>query len=135
MGSGPIAMVAGFLDGTTNFALAVDNAYQLRRSFVSILLNSGVDVFASASGSPIQVGTAPDGITAGLFHGGADIDLAVSNGTSGTVNVLIGNGSGGFTNAGGSPITVGTSPTPSPTPTSMAMDIRISRSDSLGSRA
>jgi hypothetical protein len=46
----------------------------------------------------------------GDFNGDGIPDLAVTNANDNTISVLLGNGSGGFTPAPGSPITVGTGP-------------------------
>jgi titin len=111
VGSGPNAILAGYFTGASTIDLAVANAYDNSGgNTVSILLHSGTDTFSAASGSPISVGLAPDGIAMGLFDGNSNVDLAIANGTSGTVSILLGNGSGGFSQAAGSPISVGTSP-------------------------
>jgi uncharacterized protein (TIGR03437 family) len=44
------------------------------------------------------------------FNGDGNLDLAVANATDGTVTVLLGNGSGGFTAASGSPFPAGADP-------------------------
>src|SRR2546423_1885038 len=66
--------------------------------------------FTPAPGSPFPVGTYPQGITSADFNGDQKPDLAVTNVLSNNVTVLLGNGSGGFTSAPGSPSPVGSGP-------------------------
>jgi hypothetical protein len=73
---------------------------------VSILLNNQSGGFTNATGSPVTVGTSPQGMATGDFNKDGHQDLAVANYSSGNVNILLGNGSGGFSNASGSPIAV-----------------------------
>ncbi len=55
-------------------------------------------------------GTSPVAIATGDFKGDGKLDLAVVNKGSNTVSLLLGKGDGTFTEATGSPITVGQSP-------------------------
>lgn len=59
----------------------------------------------AAVGSPYAAGKAPGSIVLGDFNGDGIQDLAVTNqnNSNGTVTVLLGNASGGFTSAPGSP--------------------------------
>jgi hypothetical protein len=66
--------------------------------------------FTAAPGSPITVGTDPHIVAVGDFNGDGIPDLAVTNANDNTISILLGNGSGGFTPASGSPITVGNGP-------------------------
>ena len=68
------------------------------------------NTLTAAAGSPIAVGSFPQSIISGDFNGDGKPDLAITNYGSDTVTVLLGNGSGGFTPAPGSPMTVGTGP-------------------------
>ncbi|HYA18576.1 MAG TPA: FG-GAP-like repeat-containing protein [Bryobacteraceae bacterium] len=109
VGSAPFgAAVADFNgDGFADIATANGN-----NNTVTVLLGNGSGGFTPATGSPFSVGNEPIGITAGDFNDDGIPDLAVSNFQDSTVTVLLGNGSGGFTAASGSPISVGTSPGP-----------------------
>jgi hypothetical protein len=69
---------------------------------------SGSATFAPAS--DYLVGTAPCGGTCGDFDCDGDLDLVTANATTNNVTVLLGDGSGGFAAAAGSPFAVGTSP-------------------------
>lgn len=61
---------------------------------LSIMLNNGDGTFTESSGPAID-GRAQD-IVAGDFNGDGIPDLAVSNGTGGTVSIFLGNGDGTF---------------------------------------
>ncbi len=66
------------------------------------------DGFMQPAGSPIAVGNVPAAVARGDFNGDGIADLAIANGADNTVQILLGNGAGGFT--GGSPIAVGSDP-------------------------
>jgi FG-GAP-like repeat len=61
-------------------------------------------------GSPHTVGQNPFAVAVGDFNSDGHVDLAVANSDDGTVSILLGNGSGGFTQPTGTPIAVGASP-------------------------
>ena len=108
VGTGPTAIATGDFNGDGNADLAVANSND---NTVSILLGDGSGGFTAASGSPLTVGTGPTAIATGDFNGDGNADLAVANSNDNTVSILLGDGSGGFTAASGSPLTVGTGPT------------------------
>src|SRR5579859_2853519 len=60
-----------------------------------------------ASGTPVTVGAQPSAVAVGDFNGDGKLDLAVANHGSNSITILLGNGSGMFTTASGSPITGG----------------------------
>jgi len=107
VGAGPSSIAAGDFnaDGNTDIAVANKNS-----DSVSILLGDGVGGFSIASGSPIIIGNLPKHLVAGDFNKNGIQDLAVANAGSNTVSILLGNGGGGFSQAPGLPISVGTSP-------------------------
>jgi hypothetical protein len=100
-------MAVGDFNGDGKPDLAVTNQFM---NAVTVLLGDGAGGFTPASGSPFATGTSPASVAVGDFNGDGKPDLAIANSADGTVTVLSGNGSGGFTPATGSPFTTGTSP-------------------------
>jgi hypothetical protein len=115
VGSFPFFVAVADFDGNGTADIAASNEND---NTVSILLGNGDGTFTQASGSPIpNFKYNPGPIITADFNGDGKVDLAVSNFTPsdpsttlGNVNVLLGNGDGTFTNAPGSPITVGVDP-------------------------
>ena len=105
VGKNPMAVAVGDFNGNGNADLAVVNTGS---NTMSILLGNGSGGFASAPRSPITVGTLPQGVAVGDFNGDGIADLAVASSASNNhkVIILLGNGSGGFSGAPGSPIVV-----------------------------
>src|SRR5205085_7722007 len=90
-------------------------------SSISILLNNDSGNFTVAPGSPIKLGSneqLPSAIASKVFratdatHLAQPADLIIANSSSNTVSVLLGseNFDGTFTEAPGSPLTVGAKP-------------------------
>jgi hypothetical protein len=106
-GGNPYSMVAADFnnDGIPDLAITSD-----ADSNVTVLLGQGDGTFTPASGSPFGVPLYPFGMAVGDFNRDGNADLAIPSGTFNNVTVLLGNGSGGFTPASGSPITVGNGP-------------------------
>jgi len=112
VGSFPFFVAIADFDGNGTADIAASNEND---NTVSILLGNGDGTFTNAPGSPIANFTYnPGPIIPADFNGDGNVDLAVSNftpsdpsSTLGSVNILLGNGDGTFTNAPGSPITVG----------------------------
>src|SRR5262249_43080802 len=77
---------------------------------IGVLLGNGTGGFVQAPGSPFMVGTPPVSIATADFNKDGNLDLATANHTSKNVTILLGNGTGGFAPAIGSPISVGNSP-------------------------
>lgn len=94
-GSGPFGIMAGKFNADSNWDLAVTNS---AAGTVSVMLGNGNGTFSAAS--TFSVGQSPLSIAGGDFNGDAKTDLAVANYGgffAGSVSILIGNGSGGFT--------------------------------------
>src|SRR3954468_10235783 len=66
--------------------------------------------FTQPAGSPYTAGNAPNQIVTADFNLDTRPDLAVVNSSSNNVSILLGDGTGGFTPAPGSPVTVGQTP-------------------------
>ena len=107
IGTTPRGIVMGDFNGDGKLDLAISNSGD---ATVTVLLGDGAGGFTASPGSPYAVGTLPFGIATGDFNGDGKLDLAVVNRTSQNVTVLLGDGSGRFSQVTGSPFAVGTSP-------------------------
>jgi uncharacterized protein (TIGR03437 family) len=111
-GTSPYSIAVGDFNGDGIQDLAV-GSLNLGVNTVTVLLGNGVGGFAPAPGSPFAVGEGPLSIVVGDFNGDGIQDLATANlgdFDGNTVTVLLGDGTGGFAPAPGSPFTVGTEP-------------------------
>jgi FG-GAP-like repeat/Bacterial Ig-like domain (group 3) len=107
VGLGPFAVVVADFNGDNEADLAVANA---AGGNVTVLLGDGNGGFAPAPGSPFQTGNGPFSLAVGDFNRDGKQDLAIANAGDNTVTILLGNGSGGFTPASGSPFKTGSGP-------------------------
>jgi len=99
-------VVADFnLDGRPDLAIANENSHN-----VTILLNKGGERFVQSPGSPVGVyaSSCPNSVAVGDFNVDGKPDLAVVGNCINSVNILLGDGVGGFSEAPGSPFRVGT---------------------------
>jgi uncharacterized protein (TIGR03437 family) len=107
VGEEPASMVVGDFNGDGKLDLAFANVLG---NNVTLLLGNGAGAFTAATSSPFAVGAGPHSLVAADFNKDGKLDLAVANATDGTVTVLLGSGSGGFTAAPGSPFKAGADP-------------------------
>ncbi|MGB6830352.1 MAG: FG-GAP-like repeat-containing protein [Terracidiphilus sp.] len=112
VGSGPTSIAIADLNGDGIPDLVTANFFD---STATVLLGNGDGTFLQASNSPITVGQFPGSVALGDLNQDGKIDIAIANenyegGNPGSVSVLLGNGNGTFTQAEGSPVTVGHSP-------------------------
>jgi FG-GAP-like repeat len=108
VGDGPSSIVTANLNGDPYADLAVANSGS---DDVTILLGDGSGDFTPAPTSPEPAGGGPSSIAPGDFNGDANLDLAVANGYSDNVTILLGDGTGDFTPAPSSPEAAGVHPT------------------------
>ena len=107
-GSSPFSVTIGDFNGDGKQDLAFANS--VTAGLVTVMLGNGSGGFSPAAGSPFAAGTAPRSIAVGDFNGDGFQDLVIPNINSGNATILLGNGSGGFTQATGSPIAAGSTP-------------------------
>ena len=112
VGSYPESVAVGDFnaDGKLDIAVAGVGLYQSTGMNVTVLLGDGTGGFTAVQGGPAETGSSPTALVVADFNEDGLPDLAVINPVTGTVAVLLGNGTGGFTTATGSPFTAGTQP-------------------------
>lgn len=103
VGEYPYAVVIEDFNGDGQPDLATVNYYET----VSVLLGDGQGGFAEAPGSPINIGGQHSTLATGDLNRDGKVDLAVVDSSSSDIRVLLGNGTGGFTAAPGSPFQAG----------------------------
>src|SRR6266852_556976 len=105
--SRPYCFTAGFSgapNGRPFHVLKRPSGLVHRLGDISVLLGDGSGGFTPADGSPFAVGNGPAAVAVGDFDGDGNLDLAVANGITNNVTVLLGNGNGGFTEPASSPV-------------------------------
>ena len=107
-GSGPISIAVGDFNGDGKLDLAI--ADEASSNNLTVLLGDGTGNFTAASGSPFTAGALPVSVAAGDFNGDGKLDLVVANINTHTVRLMLGDGTGKFTEAGGSPYVTGSEP-------------------------
>jgi len=91
VGFGPASIAVGDLNGDGFSDLVTANA---TGKSLSVLLNSGNGVFASASS--LSMTSSPQDVAVGDFNRDGKADLAATHPVSGTVSIFLGNGDGTF---------------------------------------
>jgi hypothetical protein len=94
-GSGPQSLAIGDFNGDGYNDIAVCIYGNGSGNTLSIQLNNKNGTFTQSS--TLTVGTGPRKITSGDYDGDGDIDLAVSDFTSGDIKILLNSGNGTFT--------------------------------------
>ncbi len=103
----PVSVAVGDFNGDGNQDLAIANEGD---NNITVVLGNGAGGFTPDAGSPFTTGSQPVSIAVGDFNGDGIQDLVAANQVGNSITVLLGNGSGGFNSATGSPFAVGSSP-------------------------
>ncbi len=106
-GRAPVSAAIGDFNGDGKADLALANELDNNVTVLLGFLNLG---FTTAVGSPFAVGNYPSAVAVGDFNRDGKADLAVANIHDNNVSILLGNGTGGFIAASGSPFAVGNGP-------------------------
>jgi hypothetical protein len=101
-GEYPVAVAAGNFNADDLSDLAVTTSSDR----VAIYLATGDGEFHEVEEPPLTTDEAPESIVADDLNGDGKTDLAIASGRVGSVTVLLGDGSGGFVPAAGSPFAV-----------------------------
>jgi hypothetical protein len=109
VGASPSAVEIADFNGDGKVDLAVANSGDKN---VAILLGDGAGGFKPAAGSPFAAGNDPNDVAVGDVNNDGKLDLAFANHDTSYLTVLIGDGSGAFKPAPGSPFTVQSKPHP-----------------------
>ncbi|MGC1871573.1 MAG: FG-GAP-like repeat-containing protein [Acidobacteriaceae bacterium] len=105
-GMGPVAITSGDFNNDGHPDLAVADSLD---GTVTLFLSNPANDFTYYTVSTISGLGMPNGIVAGNFTRSGNVDLAVTDGSTGTIHILTGDGTGSFTLS--SSATVGSDPT------------------------
>jgi hypothetical protein len=103
-GKSPYSIAIGYFDGNRSVDLAIADTASNK---IAILLGNGKGGFRKAPGPALATGKSPISLIARDLNGDDRVDLAVANHDSNFVSVFLGDGTGGFHKAPGSPFSVG----------------------------
>lgn len=106
-GDGPDSVFVNDINGDGEADLVIAN---LLSENVTVLLGDGMGGFAEAGGSPVAISGRATQAVAAQVNEDAAMDLVVANRSSNSVSIWLGDGSGGFVPASGSPFAVGNDP-------------------------
>jgi Calx-beta domain/FG-GAP-like repeat len=107
VGNGPYQVDIGDVNHDGKLDFATTAYFDLG---VSVFLGDGAGNFAAASGSPFTAARGLRALRMADLNGNGDLDIVAVNYDANNVSVLLGNGSGGFVAASGTPALVGSAP-------------------------
>lgn len=109
VGTYPQAVIAADVnrDGSMDLICA-NSGFLTAGSTITIFTNNGTGVFAS--NATLNVGSRPVSLAAADVNGDGFVDLISANQQDGTLTVLLNDGTGNFSPAASSPVSVGNSP-------------------------
>jgi VCBS repeat protein len=108
VGLDPTSITAADLSGDGKPDLAITNTDS---NNVTVLLGNGAGGFTEAPSSPFSTGGGgPSSVETGDLNGDGRADLVIANADTSNVSVLLGDGTGGFSFAAGSPFPVANGP-------------------------
>jgi hypothetical protein len=107
VGDFPFGLALADVDGDGDLDLAVANQFD---SNVTILKNNGGGHFFEPGSSPEAAGISPISVAAADLDGDGDRDLAVADGSGGSVTILKNSGGGNYFQPASSPEAAGLSP-------------------------
>ncbi|MFZ5798561.1 MAG: LamG-like jellyroll fold domain-containing protein, partial [Thermodesulfobacteriota bacterium] len=98
-------------DGETDLALTKESGYPEIDDHIKIMKGDGLGGFVPLATTSLGKSVyGPYGLAAGNFNGDGHVDLAVTMYDSNAVRIFLNSGAGTFTEAAGSPVTVGATP-------------------------
>ncbi len=106
-GSWPVSVYVSDLNGDGKMDIATAN---YNSNDVTVLLGDGTGYFTEAENSPFSVGDEPDTVFVSDLNGDEKMDIITANYASDDVSVLLGDGTGDFTEVPNSPFSVGDGP-------------------------
>lgn len=109
VGQGPRWISVADVNRDGNQDILVTNA---DAGTVSVLLGDGRGEFREAAGSPIAAGHLPNDIAVADMNGDGNPDMVIADHQSPYVSILLGDGTGKFRSAPGSPVDVHSNPHP-----------------------
>jgi FG-GAP-like repeat/Bacterial Ig-like domain (group 3)/FG-GAP repeat len=107
LSANPASLGAGVYSATVRYK--APNFFDAATA-VTLNVSNPTGTLTAAPGSPFSSGGGPQSVAVDDLNGDGKLDIVTANYAANTVTVLLGDGTGGFTQAAGSPFGTGTSP-------------------------